>query len=263
MKRILFLLLVGVFAVFMASCDTGTGWGTDWGTGWGTDTTTDWGTDTNTNSGSGSGYSDKLCALTFDDGPDVSLTPLVLDKLDTYGVPATFFMIGQLINNSTSSVINRIVSSGHEIGNHSWGWDSLSGLSQQEVSTSYNNTSAAIQQYAGTTPKFFRPPNLATSSTMYAAIDVPFVSGVLGRDWSGEGSTAQSIANNVMSGMRDGAIILLHDVQPLPHPTPDALDILIPQLQQQGYEFVTLSELFQRKGITPVAHQEKLWVYVE
>jgi peptidoglycan/xylan/chitin deacetylase (PgdA/CDA1 family) len=63
--------------------------------------------------------------------------------------------------------------------------------------------------------------------------------------------------------MRDGAIVLLHDVQPYPHPTPEALDILIPELLAQGYELVTLSELFARKGVTPDPREEIMWTYVE
>ena len=122
----------------------------------------------------------KLCALTFDDGPssDPELTPLVLDKLKAYGVKATFFLVGENINDSTKGVIDRMVADGHEIGNHSWTYGDMSKMSAEEVKKSVEDTTRAIQKYAGVTPVFFRPPNLSTSSTMYKAIDMPFASGV-------------------------------------------------------------------------------------
>ncbi|MGC8771423.1 MAG: polysaccharide deacetylase family protein [Brevinematia bacterium] len=205
---------------------------------------------------------DKLCALTFDDGPDATLTPKVLDKLEKYNVVATFFMIGQKIGPSTKAVIDRITNMGCEIGNHSYGYDSLTGKTADEIKTSVSNTSALIEQYTGEKPKFFRPPNLATNSSVFEAIDLPFAGGILGYDWAGVSDrTASKIAQNVISQMQDGVIILLHDVQPEPHPTPEALDIIIPELKRRGYEFVTLSKLFERKGVNPNV-EYKMWTKV-
>ncbi|MEJ5284887.1 MAG: hypothetical protein WHS77_07525 [Brevinematales bacterium] len=91
---------------------------------------------------------------------------------------------------------------------------------------------------------------------------MPFVSGIVGYDWAGVSDrTASKIAQNVISQMQDGVIILLHDVQPLPHPTPEALDIIIPELKRRGYEFVTLSKLFERKGVNPNV-EYKMWTKV-
>jgi len=206
---------------------------------------------------------DKLCALTFDDGPDVKKTSLVLDKLEAHGVVASFFVIGQLVNDSTKPVLERIVKMGCEIHNHSWAWDSMDSMTENEIKISIKKTNDAVKKYAGVTPKFFRPPNLATSGVMYDVIDLPFAGGVVGMDWAGCNTTAKDRAENVLRNMRDGAIILLHDVQPDPHPTPEALDILIPELKKRGYEFVTLSELFKRKGINPGPDEYKTWEYVE
>jgi peptidoglycan/xylan/chitin deacetylase (PgdA/CDA1 family) len=206
---------------------------------------------------------DKLCALTFDDGPDLTLTPLVLDKLEAHGVVATFFVIGQLINDSTAPVIVRAINMGCEIGNHSWAWEGMDEMTAAEIRESVGGTTTKIKEFTGTTPHFFRPPNLKTSETMYEVIDMPFASGVLGFDWAGCDTTAEDRAQNVLSNMKDGAIILLHDVQPPPHPTPEALDILIPELKKRGYEFVTLSELFARKGVAVDSNDINFWVYVE
>jgi peptidoglycan/xylan/chitin deacetylase (PgdA/CDA1 family) len=190
----------------------------------------------------------KLVALTFDDGPDNRLTGRVLDKLDKYGVKATFMMVGQKINDSTAATVKRVIDSGHEIGNHSWGYSGMGYMSTQDIKKSISDTNAAILKYSGTTPKFFRPPNLETSSNLFNAVDLTFVGGLTANDWI-QSTTAEQRAAAILNGVRDGTIILLHDVQPEPHPTPEALDIIIPALKNQGYEFVTLSELFQLKGV--------------
>ena len=206
---------------------------------------------------------DKLCALTFDDGPDAIKTPLVLDRLERYGAVATFMMVGHCVNETTRPVIERVVSLGCEIGNHAWGWESMDRMTDAEIRDSIRRTSEAIARYSGKAPRFFRPPNLAVSDALYDAVGLPFVGGVIGRDWAGCDTSAEARARNVLTGMRDGAIILLHDVQPDPHPTPEALDILIPELTRRGYEFVTLSELFARKGVTPDPKAQRLWDAVE
>ena len=216
-------------------------------------------------SGDGNPPVGKLCALTFDDGPssDPELTPLVLDKLKEYRVVATFFLVGQNINESTRDVICRMVAEGHEIGNHSWAYDDMAKMSSDEIKKSVSDTNGVIQKYAGVTPAFFRPPNLSTSSTMFKAVDLPFASGVTAGDWpGGGGDTPELIIAKLQEGLGDGIIILLHDVQPKPHPTPEALDTLIPKLKNEGYEFVTLSELFKRKGVVPDSEVEDMYVYV-
>lgn len=192
----------------------------------------------------------KLVALTFDDGPDVVKTPKVLEKLEKYKVPATFMQIGQKVNSSTKAVEDRIIADGCEIGNHSWGYDSMGSMSSAQIKDSISKTNAAIQQYAGVTPKFFRAPNLSYSQTLYDSVDLVFVQGVIAQDWTGgSATTAEARAQLVINGVKDGSIVLMHDVQNDPHPTPEALDIIIPTLKNQGYYFVTLSDLFRLKGV--------------
>lgn len=203
----------------------------------------------------------KLTTLTFDDGPDVTLTALVLDKLDKFKVPATFMVVGQRINDSTSGIIKRIVDSGHELGNHSWSYSSMGDMSAEEIKESVSKTTAAIKKYSGVVPKFFRAPNLVYSQTLYDNVDLIFAHGITADDWI-QTTTAQQRADAVINQVRDGAIILLHDAQPLPHPTPEALDIIIPTLQDQGYEFVTLTELFLRKGVDLNEAKGKVYSFV-
>jgi len=207
---------------------------------------------------------DKLVALTFDDGPDITLTPAILGKLQFYRVPASFFLIGQKVNADTQPVMQRAASLGCEFENHSYGYPSLTGLAQAEIETSVNDTSAAIEQFTSTTPVFFRPPNLAVDALMYQLIDMPFAGGVVGGDFPAEfggNPTVEAVTDTVLNGVVDGSIILLHDVQPDldPQPTPTALDTIIPELKRQGYEFVTLRQLFQRRGIDPNGQQDAIW----
>ncbi|HTV17929.1 MAG TPA: polysaccharide deacetylase family protein, partial [Polyangiaceae bacterium] len=187
---------------------------------------------------------DKLVALTFDDGPSATLTPPVLDKLEAHGVPASFFLIGQNINAGAQAVLDRAASLGCTFENHSNGFASLNNTDAQTISTSVDTTTQLIEQFTDQSPVFFRPPNLAVDQNLLDTVDLAIASGLLGNDFpgtlNGGDPTVQFVADNIINGVQDGTIILLHDVQPSLNPqvTPDALDIIIPTLKSQGYEFV-------------------------
>lgn len=198
---------------------------------------------------------DNLVALTFDDGPSVGQTNQILDKLEQHGAVASFFLVGANINEGTRSVLDRAAALGCDFENHSSGFGSLNAASFQQVQNAVNSTTQLIQQFTGTTPEFFRAPNLAVSDVMFQAIDLPFASGVLGFDFGGQNATPQSVTNNVLNNVQDGSIILLHDTQPglNPHPTVEALDTIIPELRNRGLEIVTLRQLFVRRRVDPSA----------
>jgi peptidoglycan/xylan/chitin deacetylase (PgdA/CDA1 family) len=207
---------------------------------------------------------DKLVALTFDDGPDVTLTAAVLDKLEQHEVPASFFLIGQNITEEARPVLERAAALGCEFENHSFGFAALTGLTPEEITTSVDDTTAAIEAFTNTSPVFFRPPNLAIDQQMYDLIDYPFAGGIVGGDFPAEfggNPTVEAVTDTVLSQVQDGSIILLHDVQPSLElqPTPPALDNIIPELQRQGYEFVTLQQLFERRGVDPNSQQDAIW----
>jgi peptidoglycan-N-acetylglucosamine deacetylase len=207
---------------------------------------------------------DKLVALTFDDGPDIQLTAAVLDKLEAHRVPASFFLVGQNITEANAPVLERAAALGATFENHSDDFDSLVGQSTQDIQTAVNGTSDLIEQFTGAAPAFFRAPNLAADATVFAAIDLPFARGVVGLDFPAEfggNPTVEGVSQTVLSQVQDGSIVLLHDVQPSldPQPTPPALDIIIPELKRQGYEFVTIRELFARRGVDPNTLQDGHW----
>jgi peptidoglycan/xylan/chitin deacetylase (PgdA/CDA1 family) len=208
---------------------------------------------------------DKLVALSFDDGPDATATNLVLDKLEAHGVPASFFLIGQNIGADDAAVLTRAAALGCEFENHSQGYGSLDTADADAINTSINSTNTAIFNATGQNAVFFRPPNLATSALMFSTISMPFAGGLLGNDFPngscGAVPSVDCVSNNILNGVQDGTIILLHDVQPLPHPTPAALDIIIPALKQRGFEIVTLRTLFARRSVDPNS-QEILWASV-
>ncbi|MBP7479917.1 MAG: polysaccharide deacetylase family protein [Spirochaetaceae bacterium] len=201
------------------------------------------------------------CALTFDDGPS-SLTNLVLDRLEKYEIPATFFVVGKCITEETGPVMERIQSLSCEFGNHSWSFEPMDTMSKEEIEESIQKTDNAIRKYTGSPALFFRPPNLAVSETLYKNVKKPFAQGLTGNDWSGCNTTAQQRAHLVLDQTKDGSIILLHDTQIPPHPTPEALDIIIPELLIRNFTFVTLTSLFEIKGINPYSLTKAMWNFL-
>jgi len=220
------------------------------------------GTSTNTNSNSGNTgntgtttTSSKLIALTFDDGPS-STTTQILDVLDKYNVKATFFLIGNQINSNTKSILQRQANSGHELANHSYSHSDMTTMSWSAIQNEINQTNNLIKSYTGQTPKFFRPPYISVNSTMYSAIDMTFIQGSMHNDWTGTSSASQ-IASSAVSSAKDGQIILLHDFNGNNN-TVQALPTIIQNLKNQGYTFVTLSELFAAKGVNGNV-DNKIW----
>lgn len=198
----------------------------------------------------------KLVALTFDDGPNLTTTPLVLDKLEEHGVVATFFLIGRYITEDTKPVMERQLTLGCELCNHSWTHTYMNQLTPEEIKKEIEDTSNKIKDMIGVTPLFFRPPYIATSPEMYASIDLPFINGINCLDWD-ESVSAEARVKGILTQVKDGDIILLHDFSGNTK-TVDALDGIIKGLIEDGYTLVTLSKLFELKGVDPNV-EGKLW----
>lgn len=209
----------------------------------------------NNNANQNNNKNQKLIALTFDDGP-TSTTNEVLDILQKYNVKATFFLIGQNINQNTVNTMKRQVNMGCELASHSFTHQDMSRMSAQQIKDEQQRTASAIKNAVGADVKFFRPPYIAISNTMYQNIDVPFIQGTMHNDWL-DNTSAQQRAQSVLNGARDGQIVLLHDFQGNSK-TVQALPQIIEGLQKQGYTFVTVSELFQKKGVNPNV-EYKIW----
>ncbi len=188
-----------------------------------------------------------MIALTFDDGPNTTTTVQVLDKLEEYGVPASFFLIGNNINNDSAEVVKRAYEMGCEIDNHSQTHSYMNQMTAEDISAEVKYVSDKVEEITGESTKFFRPPFIATNADMYANIDMPFICGIGCNDWDSKVSIDERVEKTI-NQVQDGTIILLHDSQGNMK-TVLALDTIIPTLLEQGYQFVTVSELFEAKGV--------------
>ncbi|MGN1422024.1 MAG: polysaccharide deacetylase family protein [Oscillospiraceae bacterium] len=200
-----------------------------------------------------------LAALTFDDGPNTFTTRQVIEKLAQYGVPASFFLVGDNITEESAAVSREALRQGCEIHNHSRTHSAMPQLTPEEMKAEIAYTNERIKSMIGAEPRFFRPPYIAVSGEMFDNIDLPFIAGIGAEDWLDEVSAEQR-AEKVLSQVCDGSIILLHDMRGN-YRTVNALDIIIPELISRGYELVTVSELFRRAGVEPVRRRVYSNVY--
>lgn len=176
-------------------------------------------------------------ALTFDDGPDGAVTPLILDVLARHQVKATFFVVGSHVA-GRETILQREYLEGHEIGNHTWNHPDLSKLSPEGVVEQLQRTQATIAAAGVPAPRVVRPP--------YGVID-PMIMGhnhltvvrwnVDPEDWKIR--DPQKIFEHIVASARPGAVILLHDLYPS---TAVAVDMAVQTLKPQ-YQFVTASQL--------------------
>lgn len=188
-----------------------------------------------------------MIALTFDDGPNTTTTSQVLDKLELYGVPASFFLVGNNINSESAEIVKRAYQIGCEIDNHSKSHAYMNQLTPEEIVEEVQFVSDKVEEITGEPTKFFRPPYIATNADMYSSIDMPFICGIGCNDWDNMVTVKERI-ENTLNQVQDGTIILLHDSQGNIK-TVEALDTIIPTLLEEGYQFVTVSELFEAKGV--------------
>ncbi|MBQ8567994.1 MAG: polysaccharide deacetylase family protein [Oscillospiraceae bacterium] len=195
----------------------------------------------------------KLIALTFDDGPNITTTNAVIDKLEKYEIVASFFVIGDNITGSATEgsgrVMKRAYDLGCEIHNHSKTHSDMTKMTAEDIIAELEYTSDKVEEITGEPTSFFRPPYIAVNDTMFESTEMPFIAGVGANDWM-DTVSAEDRAQKILEQSRDGGIILLHDAQGNSK-TVDALDIIIPSLLDEGYTFVTMSELFEAKEITP------------
>ncbi len=194
----------------------------------------------------------KYLALAFDDGPNLTTESKMLDVLEKHKVPATFFLIGSNIDDDSAENMKRAVSLGCELGNHSFTHPMMSRMDEDQVKEEVEATSDMIEKITGQRPKFFRPPYINVKPEMYDWIDLTFICGKGCEDWVATvGKEAR--LKGIIENAEPGAIYLLHDFEGN-EATVEALDEAIPVLKEQGYTFVTLSQLFEKQKCTPDGH---------
>ena len=202
-------------------------------------------------------YKKPQIALTFDDGPNDSTTMEVLDRLEKYGVRASFFLIGEKITKETIPSVKRAISLGCDIQNHSFTHSFMDEMDAETIQEEIRITSEKITAITGKEPQFFRPPYIKVSDRMYDTIDMPFICGIGVEDWLPETTVSHRI-NGILEQAKDGALFLLHDMEGNEN-TVDALDTVIPQLLERGFEFVTVSEMFANKKVPIRKNPGKLY----
>lgn len=186
-------------------------------------------------------------AITFDDGPNATTTMEVLDILEKYQVRASFFLIGTNINDESAKSVKRAYDLGCDIENHSKTHSYMDKMTADEIKDEVAYVNDKVKEITGTTPKFFRPPYIAVNDTMYENIDMTFISGNGCNDWE-DSVSADYRAKYLEKKAKDGVIFLLHDAEGNSQ-TVEALDKAIPILLEKGFQFATISELFELKGV--------------
>lgn len=186
-----------------------------------------------------------MIALTFDDGPS-KVTARILDSLEANDARATFYMVGNRIN-SYPDAVRRMEALGCEFGNHTWAHTYLTKLSAQGIHDTLNQTSGTLQNIVGKRTTTVRPPGGYVNDSVRQALASYGISAVMWSidtlDWKTR--NAQSTINTVLSQVKDGDVILMHDLYSA---TADAAAVLIPELKNRGYQLVTVSELAEYRG---------------
>ncbi len=185
---------------------------------------------------------DKLVALTFDDGPS-GYTAGLLDGLAQRGAKATFFILGQCAA-SYPNTVNRIFQEGHQVAQHTYTHPILS---RSDIDGELSKTDAVLDRCLGTHFNYvLRPPYGDFNSYVLSQIHRPAIIWSLDTlDWKYRDPS--SVCSRMVNYIHDGAIILCHDIHRTTVPgVLAAIDIL----QEQGYEFVTINELYRRRGLT-------------
>ena len=189
----------------------------------------------------------RCIALTFDDGPSPQTTAALLDGLRERGAHATFFLIGEQIAGN-EDLVRRMKDEGHQIGGHSFTHARLD-TADADALTEIQKTDDVLRALLGDGEYWLRPPWGFASDALKSAVSVPLIYWTLDTmDWSVRNKDL--VAHHIIENAKSGDIVLLHD----PYDTSvEAALQAIDVLQAQGYEFVTLEELFANAGIPPQA----------
>lgn len=214
------------------------------------------------------GYQKNFIALTFDDGPHEEFTGKILDVLKEHNVKATFFLIGQNAERYPG-LVERIVSEGHVIGNHTFTHPNIARVNEQRARLELNTTQRSIQSLLKRSTLLFRPPYNADAEPETAEeVDPLLTASELGyvtvgelidpQDWNltrktQSGETIARQPSDLLDSIyhqlqkKNGNIVLLHDGGGDRTITVETLERLIPALQKRGYRFGTVAELMGQK----------------
>lgn len=186
----------------------------------------------------------KLIALTFDDGPS-GYTSGLLDGLAQRNVKVTFFIVGQSAN-AYAKTIRRAYNEGHQIAQHTYDHPALSSKTNEQIRWQIETTDSILDNIIGKDLNYLvrTPYGDCNERVMSQLGTANILWSVDSLDW--QLLNAQKVCDKIVNNAHDGAIVLVHDIHKTSIPGAlSAIDILL----EQGYEFVTVNELFRRRGV--------------
>ena len=185
-----------------------------------------------------------MVALTFDDGPNGTATPKILDTLERYNVVATFFDLGTCME-KYPNITKREEQIGCEVGTHTYSHQNLNKLSAEEIQNDISNASMVYEKTLGHKLYLVRPPYGNANSTVRRNLKYPLIGcDIDSLDWKFRNKDKILSKINEISNY-DGRIILMHSIYDA---TAEAVEELVPQLLEKGYQLVTVSEMAKYKG---------------
>lgn len=189
-------------------------------------------------------------ALTFDDGPSGKLTPQLVDLLEKYDVTATFFFVGEMMSYN-KDIVKRIGANGHELGYHTWGHTYFYNMTTQQIKDDFNRFQTLLTELCGRGATVYRAPGGGITDHALKNINIPHIYwSVDTRDWETRNTT--KVKNAILGGLKDGAIILLHDIHATTITgTTEALNYIFSN--DLDVEFLTVTQLLSRNGTAPSA----------
>ncbi|EPZ35818.1 Polysaccharide deacetylase domain-containing protein [Rozella allomycis CSF55] len=186
----------------------------------------------------------KNIAITFDDGPNPTSTPKVLDELKARKVKATFAVLGSLVQQNPS-IAKRIIDEGHQIISHSWSHINYTTLSEAAIIDDLSKTRQVIKEATGYEVKYFRFPYGAYNSS---TVDIVANQGyrmilwnVDSMDWSylNPQKTTNSTLQQIKAAAPISPILLMHDIH---IETANTMPVLLPELQKLSISFLNAEE---------------------
>lgn len=188
--------------------------------------------------------SERVVALTFDDGPKIGKTEALLKMLKEKNVQATFFLIGAQAE-AEPELVKRMCIEGHQIGMHTYTHVDLGSMNEAEQRKEIEDTQKVLENISGKTQFLLRPPFGRINDTLEAWVPCPMILWSIDtRDWTGR--DGGEIVLDVCEHIKDGDIILMHDIS---ENGLEAAAGIIDELKWMGYTFLTIDQLFELKKI--------------
>ena len=186
----------------------------------------------------------KIVALTFDDGPSVVTTPRLLEILREKNAVATFFELGKLARNNPD-ITRQIIAQGSEVGSHTMYHQNFNKISGAAVSNDINEARSVLNNIIGDEISLTRTPYGITNNNVKKIAETPIILWTIDTlDW--QSRDPEAIKAIVRDKTFDGAIILMHDIY---NTTVDAVPDIIDYLRADGYDFVTVSQMAEIRGV--------------